>query len=81
MKKTIISGIIVALVGWSAQGFAASNGASEFSPGDRMKDSTHRQSRGASSFAPGHEMKGAARTSHGASEFSPGDRMHDKQTR
>jgi len=52
-------------------------GASEYSPGDRMKDQSSTMSGtkgpGASSHAPGHEQK----TPGGASEMSPGDKMND----
>jgi hypothetical protein len=53
-----------------------SPGASEHSPGDRMKDQSTMSGTkgpGASSYAPGHEQK----TPGGASEMSPGDKMND----
>lgn len=68
----------VLLVGTVVAAYAQkSPGASEYSPGDRMKDQPSTQSRenspGASQYAPGHEQ----RTPGGASEMSPGDRMND----
>jgi hypothetical protein len=69
----------VLLVGTVVAAYAQkSPGASEYSPGDRMKDESSTEkskdhSPGASQYAPGHEQ----RTSGGASEMSPGDRMND----
>jgi hypothetical protein len=73
------------LLASTATGYAASKGAgnaggaSEFSPGDQMRDTggPKRGSRGASEFSPGDRMKDTTGTSRGASEFSPGDRMND----
>lgn len=54
-----------------------SPGASEYSPGDTMKDRSTTMSGqkgpGASQFTPGHEQK----TPGGASELSPGDKRND----
>jgi hypothetical protein len=54
-----------------------SPGASEYSPGDRMKDQSSTQSGtkgpGASSYAPGQKQTKPG----GASELSPGDKMND----
>jgi hypothetical protein len=92
MKKITVLAAAVLLIGSSACGYAAPKGvsgdtggvkgASEFSPGDQMKDSggPRKGSRGASEFSPGDKMKdsgGATTGSRGASEFSPGDRMND----
>jgi hypothetical protein len=77
MKK-ISALAAVLLVSTAVAAYAQkSPGASENSPGDRMKDQPSTQSgtkgSGASSYAPGHEQK----TPGGASEMSPGDRMND----
>jgi hypothetical protein len=55
-------------------------GASQFSPGDQMRDSGGpiKGSRGASEFSPGDRMRDSVGTTgRGASEFSPGDQMND----
>jgi hypothetical protein len=55
-------------------------GASQFSPGDQMRDSGGpiKGSRGASEFSPGDRMRDSSGTTgRGASEFSPGDQMND----
>jgi hypothetical protein len=77
MKK-ISALAAVLLVSTAVAAYAQkSPGASEYSPGDRMKDQPSTQSKtkgpGASSYAPGHEQK----IPGGASEMSPGDRMND----
>jgi hypothetical protein len=77
MKK-ITALAAVLLVSTAVAAYAQkSPGASEYSPGDRMKDQPSTQSGtkgpGASSYAPGHQQK----TPGGASEMSPGDRMND----
>jgi hypothetical protein len=53
-------------------------GASEYSPGDRMKDSSTSTAPGASEYAPGREMKKDKGTGPGASEYAPGDLAKDK---
>jgi hypothetical protein len=61
----------------------ATRGASEFSPGDQMRDKGT-TGRGASEFTPGDRMRDAGRPkkgARGASEFSPGDQMNDKRGR
>jgi hypothetical protein len=69
--------VAVLLVGSAVAAYAQkSPGASEYSPGDRMKDqssSSGTKEPGASSYAPGHEQKAPG----GASEMSPGDKMND----
>jgi len=76
MKK-ITTLAAVLLVSTAVAAYAQkSPGASEYSPGDRMKDqSTMNGTKGpgASSNAPGHEQK----TPGGASEMSPGDKIND----
>ena len=60
MKKRIGALAAVLLVGSVAAAYAQkSPGASENSPGDRMKDtpSSMRSGPGASQYAPGHEQK------------------------
>jgi hypothetical protein len=78
-KATLLAaGILIAS---SVCGYAGPRGASEFSPGDQMRDSGRR---GASEFSPGDRMRdsgGPHRGSRGASEFSPGDRMNDMRHR
>lgn len=62
----------------------SSRGASEFSPGDQMRDrgGPTPGSRGASEFSPGDQKRDQGMTGQGgASEFSPGDRMNDKRGR
>jgi hypothetical protein len=85
MKKLTLLVAALLLVS-SASGYAEpkgnAGGASELSPGDKMKDSggPTKGSRGASEFAPGDKMKdsgGPTKGSRGASEFSPGDKMND----
>ena len=59
-----------------------SPGASGYSPGHEMQNSTTPSTGpGASEFSPGHKMKekGTVGQARGASEFSPGDRMNDKR--
>jgi hypothetical protein len=90
MKKlTLIAAAL--LLASSVSGYAApkgsdttgnAGGASEFSPGDKMRDSggPKKGSRGASEFSPGDKMRdsgGPKKGSRGASEFSPGDKMND----
>jgi len=93
MKMSLVAAAI--LLASTAGGFAqskgsgstgGSKGASEFSPGDQMRDKggPTRGSRGASEFTPGDQMRDKGTTgrgSRGASEFSPGDRMNDKRGR
>ncbi len=89
MKKMTILAAAVVLIAASACGYAAPRGtvgmgASEFSPGDQMRDSggPRQGSRGASEFSPGDRMRdlgGPRRGARGASEFSPGDQMNDKR--
>jgi hypothetical protein len=88
MKKLTLLAAALLLVS-TASGYAApkgsgnagnAGGASEFSPGDQMRDSggPTKGSRGASEFSPGDRMKDTTgRAGRGASEFSPGDRMND----
>ncbi len=88
MKKlTLVAAAL--LLASSASGYAApkgsgntgnAGGASEFSPGDQMRDrgGPTKGSRGASEFSPGDRMRDTGGTSgRGASEFSPGDQMND----
>jgi len=77
MKK-ISTLAAVLLVGTAVAAYAQkSPGASENSPGDRMKDQSStlsgKSGPGASQYAPGREQK----TPGGASELAPGDRMND----
>jgi hypothetical protein len=72
-KATLLAASI--LIVSSVCGYAGPRGASEFSPGDRMRDSGRH---GASQFSPGDTMRDSGGRHHrGASEFSPGDRMND----
>ena len=95
MKRTMVlaAGILIAtsLYGYAAprgmgMGAAGGRGASEFSPGDQMRESggPRAGSHGASEFSPGDRMRdsgGPRRGSRGASEFSPGDRRNDMRHR
>ncbi|HTE76400.1 MAG TPA: hypothetical protein VK653_06615 [Xanthobacteraceae bacterium] len=77
MKK-ISTLAVVLLFGMAVAAYAQkSPGASEFTPGDTMKDKSSTTSGktgpGASQYTPGHEQK----TPGGASELSPGDKMND----
>jgi hypothetical protein len=87
MKKSALLAAAL-LLALSATGYAApkgsgntgnAGGASEFSPGDQMRDrgGPTKGSRGASEFSPGDRMRDSGTTGRGASEFSPGDRMND----
>lgn len=62
-------------------GTTSSPGASQYSPGHEMQDSTTNTGPGASQNSPGTRMheKGTIGQSRGASEMSPGDRMNDKR--
>jgi hypothetical protein len=78
-KATLLAASI--LIMSSVCGYAAPKGASQFTPGDQMRDGGQR---GASEFSPGDRMRDAGgphRGSRGASEFSPGDRMNDVRHR
>jgi hypothetical protein len=88
LKSALIT--VVAIIGLSSACYAepkgasgtpgTARGASEFSPGDQMKDKGT-TGRGASEFAPGDHMRdagGPKKGARGASEFSPGDQMKDK---
>src|ERR1700692_158279 len=92
MKKITLLAAVALLAGSSALAYAAHRGAgamgqaSEFSPGDQMRDSggPKKGARGASAFSPGHLMRdagGPKKGARGASEFSPGDRMNDARVR
>ena len=90
MKKATLLAAVILLIGSSACGYAqtkgstgTSRGASEFSPGDQMKDKggPTKGSRGASEYSPGDRMKDTGTTGRGASEFSPGDQKNDTRTR
>jgi hypothetical protein len=93
MKKATLLAAAVLIIGSTAYGQAApkgsspgTNGASEFSPGDKMRDAGGPKpgARGASEFAPGDKMKdsgGPKKGARGASEFSPGDKMNDGKGR
>jgi len=83
-KLTLLAAAL--LLASTAGGYAGpkgpgnAGGASQFSPGDQMRDSggPTKGSRGASEFSPGDRMKDTTGTAgRGASEFSPGDRMND----
>jgi len=88
MKKIPLLALAI-LIGSTALGVAAQKGgggrgASEFSPGDQMRDAGGPRpgARGASEFTPGDTMRdkgGPKKTTRGASEFSPGDRMNDRK--
>jgi hypothetical protein len=72
--------------GHGTAGMGGSRGASEFSPGDQMRDAggPKNTTRGASEFSPGDRMRdagGPRKTTRGASEFSPGDQMNDRRGR
>jgi hypothetical protein len=58
-----------------------SPGASQYSPGQEMQDSTTTTAPGASANSPGSRMheKGTVGQAKGASEMAPGDRMNDKR--
>ncbi len=82
MKKKISALAAVFLVGTVVSVYAQkSPGASEYSPGDTMKDRSSsstlsgKRGPGASASTPGHMQK----TPGGASELSPGDKMNDKR--
>jgi hypothetical protein len=95
MKKMLLLTAAVFLLGSSTCGYAAPKGnagtagtfgASEFSPGDRMRDSggPRTGARGASEFSPGDRMRdsrGPRTGTWGASEFSPGDQKNDMRNR
>jgi hypothetical protein len=95
MKKMLVITAAVFSLGSSTCGYAAPKGnvgaagtvgASEFSPGDRMRDSggPRAGARGASEFSPGDRMRdsgGPRRGARGASEFSPGDQRNDMRNR
>jgi hypothetical protein len=96
MRKTILLAATALLVASTACGYAQTKGttggmsspggrgASEFSPGDQMRDrgGPRAGSRGASEFSPGDQRRDRGTTGRGgASEFSPGDRMNDKRGR
>jgi hypothetical protein len=80
-KMTVLAAAL--LLASSASGYAApKGGASEFSPGDQMRDrgGPTQGSRGASEFSPGDRMRDTGGTvGRGASEFSPGDQKNDKR--
>jgi hypothetical protein len=90
-KKMTLLAAAVLLMGSSIYGYAApkgggsvGQGASEFSPGDQMRDAGGPKpgARGASEFSPGDRMRdagGPKKGARGASEFSPGDKMNDKR--
>jgi hypothetical protein len=65
----------------TSKGGTASPGASQYSPGHEMQNSTTTTAPGASENSPGSRMheKGTIGQSRGASEMSPGDRMNDKR--
>src|SRR5438067_10157090 len=76
--KRVTTLAVVLLVGSVVAAYAQkSPGASEYSPGDKMKDQpstlSGKSGPGASQYAPGREQK----TPGGASELSPGDKMND----
>lgn len=87
MTKMTIFGAAAVVIFSSAFGHAEARrmigmGASEFSPGDRMRDAggPGRTLHGASEFTPGDRMRdlgGPRRGMRGASEFSPGDLKND----
>ncbi|SHM73322.1 hypothetical protein SAMN05444321_7396 [Bradyrhizobium lablabi] len=56
MKKAVL--VTAALLIGASPAFAQkSKGASEFSPGDQMRDSRTQTTKGASEYAPGDRMK------------------------
>jgi hypothetical protein len=78
------AGSALAQKGHGTSGMGGSRGASEFSPGDQMRDAggPKHTMRGASEFSPGDRMRdagGPRKTMRGASEFSPGDQMNDRR--
>jgi hypothetical protein len=77
MKKIAFMAGALMLMASTAVALAAprARGASEFSPGDRMRDT----GRPASTFAPGQLAK--QRGALPANEFAPGDRMNDTRKR
>jgi len=94
MKKIALFAAAALLAGSSVYGYAApkgtggtdARGASEFSPGDQMRDAggPKKGARGASEFSPGDRMRdagGPKKGTRGASEFSPGDKMNDARGR
>jgi hypothetical protein len=95
MRSVTLLAATVLMVASTACGYAqtkgtatspgSSRGASEYSPGDQMRDrgGPTQGSRGASEYSPGDQMKDRSKstTGRGASEFSPGDRMNDKRGR
>jgi hypothetical protein len=92
MRKLTLLAAAAFLAGSAIYGYAApkgggsAGGASQFSPGDQMRDAGGPQggARGASQYAPGDQMRdsgGPTTGSRGASQFSPGDRMNDTRRR
>jgi hypothetical protein len=92
MKIITLLAAAALLAGSSAFGYAgpkgtgAMGGASEYSPGDQMRDSGGPMmgARGASEYSPGDQMRdsgGPKKGARGASEYSPGDKMNDARGR
>ena len=89
-KATMIAAALLLVwpvVGHAQQRGGNAGGASEFSPGDQLKDRGGAKpgSRGASEFAPGDQRKDVPKAApktegRGASEFSPGDRSKDTRS-
>jgi hypothetical protein len=88
MKTSIFAVIAAALLAVSSVSVSAqqrggnAGGASEFSPGDQLRDqgAPKRGGRGASELAPGDRKKDVPTTQgRGASEFSPGDQKNDRR--
>jgi hypothetical protein len=88
MKMPIFAVTAVALLAVSSVSVSAqqrggnAGGASEFSPGNQLRDQGEPNpgGRGASEFAPGDRKKDAPTTQgRGASEFSPGDQKNDRR--
>jgi hypothetical protein len=69
----VVAVILFGTVGAYAAEKSNGSGASEYTPGDTMKDKGGKG--GASNYTPGHEQKKPG----GASELSPGDRRNDRR--
>ena len=74
IKAALVAAAILSVTAasaYSAEWGIRGPGASEYSPGDTMKD----KGGTASQYSPGHQQKSPG----GASERSPGDRMNDQR--
>jgi hypothetical protein len=77
-KIALIAGALILTsnaAAWAEPKSTTGHGASEYAPGDRMREKDLRGRGGGSQYAPGQNQ----RTPGAASELSPGDRMNDKR--